>query len=121
MKLSIVSLYYFPSGNITLSFSDDYFLSNVKIIDDVTEEKKQQLLTIAQWPDAIQAAVGTWPCFNVIPEPDGSDQPCAACGKGNVSTRVQVYGQPYNSTTLEGCPPDPTIAAKKVFLFSFLV
>jgi len=98
---------------------DDYFLSNVKTVDDVTEERKRRLLGVAQWKAGLQTSVGTWPCFNVIsdlPADEKREKLCAACDKSQVSVRVQMYGQPYNSTTLEGCQPDPKVASQKDFL-----
>jgi hypothetical protein len=98
---------------------DDYFLSNVKTIDDITDSKKKKLLALLRWPPAVQAAVCTWPCFNVIREVNPSDvqsKTCAACGRLEVAVRVLMYGQPYNSTTLEGCQPDPKAMNEKNFL-----
>lgn len=100
--------------------ADDYFLSNVKTVDDVTEERKRRLLGVAQWKAGLQTSVGTWPCFNVIsdlPADEKREKLCAACDKSQVSVRVQMYGQPYNSTTLEGCQPDPKVASQKVSEF----
>jgi hypothetical protein len=100
--------------------ADDYFLSNVKTVDDVTEERKRRLLGVAQWKAGLQTSVGTWPCFNVIsdlPADEKQEKLCAACDKSQVSVRVQMYGQPYNSTTLEGCQPDPKVASQKVSEF----
>lgn len=102
---------------IIFLFLDDYFLSNVKTVDDITENHKRKLLNVARWPDRLQASVSTWPCFNVITELSASDiegKLCAACHQPNVSLRVLMYGQPYNSTTLEGCPPDPQAILEKV-------
>ncbi|KAK9870338.1 hypothetical protein WA026_006423 [Henosepilachna vigintioctopunctata] len=98
---------------------DDYFLSNVKTIDDITESKKNCLLAILRWPASVQAAVCTWPCFNIIREvnlADGESRTCAACSKMGVAVRVLMYGQPYNSTTLEGCQPDQNAMNEKDFL-----
>lgn len=98
---------------------DDYFLSNVKTVDDITEDRKRKLLSITRWPDRLQASVSTWPCFNIITELTPGDvegRICVACQQPNVSLRVIMYGQPYNSTTLEGCPPDPQAILEKDFL-----
>ena len=35
--------------------------------------------------------------------------------------RIQMYGQPYNSTTLEGCQPDPKALFEKVIFFFLLI
>lgn len=97
--------------------SDEYFLSNVKTIDDVTDSKKQKLLSILQWPASLITAISTWPCYNVIRElnpTDAQQWKCAACLQIGVAVRVLMYGQPYNSTTLEGCQPDPQVVNEKV-------
>lgn len=98
---------------------DDYFLSNVKTIDEITESRKNSLLTLVKWPLRVQAAVCTWPCFNIIKEVHESDahtKLCVSCNKLGVSVRVLMYGQPYNVTTLEGCQPDPKAINEKDFL-----
>jgi hypothetical protein len=95
--------------------ADDYFLSNVKAVDDIT-----RLLGVAQWKAGLQTSVGTWLFFNVIsdlPADEKREKLCAACDKSQVSVRVQMYGQPYNSTTLEGHQPDPKVASQKVSEF----
>lgn len=92
-------------------------MSNVQTIDDITDGKKQKLFALFRWPPTVQAAICTWPCYNVIREVSISDTQskcCAACGKLGVVVRVLMYGQPYNSTTLEGCQPDPNAINEKV-------
>lgn len=67
------------------------------------------MLNLLRWPNPVQVAVTTWPCFNVIRELNAADillRPCAACVNAGVAVRVLMYGQPYNSTTLEGCQPN---------------
>lgn len=99
---------------------DDYFLTNLKTVDEITEDRMQHLLRIAKWPNTLRISVGTWPCFNVIDEPTDGDgegaMPCIACEHSSATARVQMYGQPYDRTTLEGCPPDPKLASQKDFL-----
>lgn len=103
---------------------DDYFLSNVKTVDDITEDRKRKLLSITRWPERLQASVSTWPCFNIITELSPSDiegRPCVACQQPNVSVRVIMYGQPYNSTTLEGCHPDSQSILEKVNKIPYMI
>ncbi|XP_066246946.1 nuclear receptor coactivator 6-like isoform X1 [Euwallacea similis] len=97
---------------------DEYFLTNVQTIDDITESKKQKFLQLVRWPPNLQGAVCTWPCFNVLREiaqADAQSRTCAACGRNNVTVRVIMYGQPYNATTLEGCQPNPNAINEKDF------
>ncbi|KAF5308891.1 hypothetical protein FQR65_LT00591 [Abscondita terminalis] len=94
---------------------DEYFLTNVKTIDDITDSKRQKMISLLRWPNPVQIAVTTWPCFNVIREVSAADiqlKPCAACLRPGVAVRVLMYGQPYNSTTLEGCQPNPQTIEK---------
>lgn len=103
---------------------DEYFLTNVQTIDDITESKKRKLLELVRWPANLQAAVCIWPCFNVLREispTDAQSRTCAACGRNNVAVRVIMYGQPYNATTLEGCQPDPNAINEKVKPFNFSI
>ncbi|CAG9861726.1 unnamed protein product [Phyllotreta striolata] len=98
---------------------DDYFLSNVQTIDEITVSKRRKLFEILRWPAAVQSAVCTWPCFNVIREVSPADTQtkcCSACGRTGIAGRVLMYGQPYNATTLEGCQPDPNAINEKDFL-----
>ncbi|XP_060530425.1 uncharacterized protein LOC132704443 [Cylas formicarius] len=97
---------------------DEYFLTNVQTIDEITDIKKQKLLSLLKWPTSLQMAVCTWPCFNIIREigqVDASTKICAGCAKNSVAVRVLMYGQPYNATTLEGCQPDPNAINEKDF------
>ncbi|XP_018572236.1 uncharacterized protein LOC108911707 isoform X2 [Anoplophora glabripennis] len=99
--------------------NDDYFLSNVQTIDDITDSKKQKLFALLRWPPTVQGAVCTWPCFNVMREVNDVGvqvKKCAACSRAGVVVRVLMYGQPYNATTLEGCQPDPNAINEKDFL-----
>lgn len=89
----------------------------MKTIDDITNNKKQKLLSLLRWPPSVISAISIWPCFNVIRELNSTDalhRQCAACLQTGVGVRVLMYGQPYNSTTLEGCQPDPHAVNEKV-------
>lgn len=99
---------------------DDYFLSNVKTVDDVTEERKQHLMSTTKWRSNVITAVSTWPCLNILkdlPQSEYKGKLCAGCENDKVNTRVLLYGQPYNGTTLEGSPLDPNVIQEKDFLF----
>nr|CAH7726043.1 unnamed protein product [Callosobruchus chinensis]CAH7753118.1 unnamed protein product [Callosobruchus chinensis] len=103
---------------------DDYFLSNVQTIDDITESKKQSLFARLRWPGPLRQAVCTWPCLNMTRDDSGAaggggggrPRKCAGCESPAVAVRVLMYGQPYNATTLEGCQPDPSAINEKDFL-----
>ncbi|XP_053974648.1 uncharacterized protein LOC128874201 isoform X3 [Hylaeus volcanicus] len=98
---------------------DDYFLSNVKTVDEVTEERKRRLLSTTKWRTNVINAISTWPCLNVLkdlPSIEYKGKSCAGCQQSKIHARVLLYGQPYNATTLEGSPPDPRIPQEKDFL-----
>ena len=99
-------------------FTDEYFLSNVKTIDDITDKKKETLLLSTNWKQNVINALSTWPCVNILkdlPVIDFKGKLCAGCNEIKIYARVLLYGQPYNSTTLEGSPPDPKVPQEKVF------
>ncbi|KAK3909506.1 Glutamine and serine-rich protein 1 [Frankliniella fusca] len=95
---------------------DLYFLNNVKTVDDIVDDKRKRFLKVVNWRPELEASIATWPCFNIINEVSEDDHKiCAACDKPKVAARVLLYGQPYNSTTLEGCQPDPKLTSEKDF------
>lgn len=99
---------------------DEYFLSNVRTIDNLTDSKKQLLIQSSKWQnDLIAESITTWPCYNVIADLthlEKLNKYCAGCAKPLVDARLILYGQPYNNTTLEGCTPHPRIANIKDLL-----
>ncbi|XP_078047947.1 uncharacterized protein LOC144475688 isoform X2 [Augochlora pura] len=98
---------------------DDYFLSNVKTVDEITEERKRSLLSTTKWRLNVVNAISTWPCLDVLkdlPSTEYKGKSCAGCQYSKIHARVLLYGQPYNATTLEGSPPDPRIPQEKDFL-----
>ncbi|KZC12552.1 Glutamine and serine-rich protein 1 [Dufourea novaeangliae] len=98
---------------------DDYFLSNVKTVDEVTDERKRRLLSTTKWRLNVVNAISTWPCLNVLKDLSSIEykgKSCAGCQQSKIHARVLLYGQPYNGTTLEGSPPDPRIPQEKDFL-----
>lgn len=98
-------------------YLDDYFLSNVKTVDEVTEERKRRLLSTTKWKPNIVTALSTWPCVNVLkdlPPSENKGKHCAGCQQTRIYARILLYGQPYNGTTLEGSPPDPRVPHEKV-------
>ncbi|XP_014213242.1 uncharacterized protein LOC106642854 isoform X2 [Copidosoma floridanum] len=98
---------------------DDYFLSNVKTVDEITEERKQRLLSTTNWQSNVVTALSTWPCINVLRDniADYKGKSCAGCSRVKIHARVLLYGQPYNSTTLEGSQPNPQVPQEKDFMF----
>ena len=55
-----------PRGSLTLkmSFSDDYFVSNIEKVDSVTLLRKDKVMSGVVWSTRFHQAVSTWPCFN---------------------------------------------------------
>uniref|UniRef100_A0ABD2XCJ4 DUF4211 domain-containing protein n=1 Tax=Trichogramma kaykai TaxID=54128 RepID=A0ABD2XCJ4_9HYME len=97
---------------------DEYFLLNVKKVDEITEERKQRLLSTTKWQSNVITALSTWPCINLLKDNIADrNKTCSGCGRVKLFSRILLYGQPYNSTTLEGCPPVPQVPQEKDFLF----
>ncbi|XP_038213776.1 dentin sialophosphoprotein-like isoform X1 [Zerene cesonia] len=98
---------------------DEYFLSNVKTVDEVTETMRSRVSSSAGGAGgggaagarALDAAVGTWPGLSVA----AGAGACRACARPAVA-RLLLYGQPYNPATLEPVQPDARLAYEKEFL-----
>ncbi|VVC91610.1 unnamed protein product [Leptidea sinapis] len=93
----------------------EYFLSNVKTVDEVTETMRSRVssgvLGNGGGARSIDAAVGTWPGLSVT----AGNGTCRACSRPAVA-RLLLYGQPYNPGTLEPVQPDARLAYEKEFL-----
>ncbi|XP_039280231.1 uncharacterized protein LOC111049075 [Nilaparvata lugens] len=101
--------------------NDTYFLNSVKTIDEKTCDRRKQLSEFAKLQPMVEKSVATWPCIDVLqdsPQTDAdiSKEMCASCLTSAATKRVIVFGQPYNSDNLEGCPPDPEVSKHKNFL-----
>ncbi|XP_047022941.1 uncharacterized protein LOC124632228 isoform X2 [Helicoverpa zea] len=92
---------------------DEYFLSNVKTVDEVTESMRARVSGggAAAGARALDAAAATWPGLSVA----GGAGACRACARPAVA-RLLLYGQPYNPATLEPVQPDARLAYEKEFL-----
>ncbi|GBP39115.1 hypothetical protein EVAR_27074_1 [Eumeta japonica] len=98
---------------------DEYFLSNVKTVDEVTEMMRARVSCGAGGAGgaggasagarALDVAVATWPGFSVAAATEGV---CRACARP-VIARLLLYGQPYNTATLEAIQPDARLAYEK--------
>ena len=49
---------------LTISLSDDYFVSNIEKVDSVTLLRKDKLMTGTTWTLRFQHAITTWPNLN---------------------------------------------------------
>ncbi|XP_052738213.1 uncharacterized protein LOC112049212 isoform X3 [Bicyclus anynana] len=92
---------------------DEYFLSNVKTVDEVTETMRSRVSSGGGGGGAraLDAALGTWPGLSVA----AGSGVCRACSRPAVA-RLLLYGQPYNPGTLEPVQPDARLAYEKEFL-----
>ncbi|XP_054710025.1 uncharacterized protein LOC129219756 [Uloborus diversus] len=78
--------------------NDEYFLSNIKEIESVSEEKKKTLVKDF-WEETLQKCADTYPCVNIL-DSLSEDETCEVCKKEGASKLLQFYGQPYDWTTL---------------------
>ncbi|XP_075214324.1 uncharacterized protein LOC142320438 isoform X3 [Lycorma delicatula] len=95
---------------------DEYFLINMKAIDDVTEDHRQRFIKCVGWQNRIlEQSLSTWPCYNVLYGLKNTEttKACESCDAVDAANRVIAYGQPYNNENLEGRPPDPEVQGHK--------
>lgn len=92
-------------------------MSNVKTIDDLTNERKARLLSTTTWASRMVYSIETWPCYNVINDlgmANINQIICVGCNQRGIASRLLLYGQPYNSNTIEAIQPDNRITYDKV-------
>lgn len=98
-------------------YLDQYFLSSVKIIDQLSIERKENLRTTVPWPRRTLYSIETWPCYNIIKDlgvTNNGQIICATCNKRAIVSRIILYGQPYNANTIEPIQADNRVAFEKV-------
>ncbi|XP_065214388.1 uncharacterized protein LOC135841378 [Planococcus citri] len=91
--------------------NDDYFLSNMKVIDEVTATYLTDLTGVIKWKEnSLSILVKTWPFLSIKSiRGDSSKIKCSSCSKTNSKQTAIFYGQPYQRETLQGCNPNSSI------------
>lgn len=93
-----------------LSFVEQYFLENLQIIDEFTQQRKLQLRTCMSWPERIMQSLETWPhIMSHFVDENNHQITCDICNKrGDDSQvrRVLLYGQPYNENSMRPIQPN---------------
>lgn len=79
--------------------NDEYFLSNIREIEKVTEDKKM-LLCKDTWDQELKKCAEIYPCVNILDHVNNGGVKCQVCGITDSEKLLQFYGQPYDWTTL---------------------
>lgn len=83
--------------------NDEYFLSHMKEIEDVTDEKKKNIFKDKQ-VEEILTTVEIFPILEILPNNE-SENNCQICNEVKAQNIVQCQGQPYDSSSLESKTP----------------
>lgn len=95
-------------------FSDDYFLSKVKLIDEYTESRKNCILVSTNWTKVLTFSLCTWPLLETIVNVHVNQINCMVCNQSEVRNQIKLSGRPYNPMTLQEVTPDERIPYIKV-------
>lgn len=98
-------------------FSDDYFLSKVKLIDEYTESRKNCILVSTNWTKVLTFSLCTWPLLETIVNVHVNQLNCMVCNQSEVRNQIKLSGRPYNPMTLQEVTPDERIPYIKVKVF----
>lgn len=89
----------------------------MKTIDVLTKERKNRLLSTVTWPQRMIYSIEAWPCYNVVTDlgmANVNQIVCGGCSQRGIAARFILYGQPYNSDTIETTQPDNRLPYEKV-------
>lgn len=98
--------------NRCFPYPDVYFLSNMKVIDEVTATYLSDLTGVVKWgSNNVNILVKTWPFISIknIRDSSKSTTKCSSCTETNAKQTAIFYGQPYQRETLQGCKPNSSI------------
>ncbi len=92
-------------------------MSNIERIDSATNSRWENLLNGVVWNVHFRHALDTWPCINDLGA-NAAAGPGAKCGACEAPTQtlsmVQMFGQPYDPTSLKTVPPSESAQMNRV-------
>lgn len=106
-----------------LQTPDDYFLSNVKTIDDLNVERKERVRSTVAFPPLMVRSLETWPCYSQQTDlgvMNNGQIICVGCNKRDIVTRLTLFGQAYNTNTIDPVQLDARITFEKVRIATHL-
>lgn len=102
-----------------LEEKDHYFLTNIQVIENLTEDRKRRMIDVVMWPKSVVQSIGTWPCFNLnsdLGTANLNHLVCNTCLQPGIATRLLLYGQPYHQFTLEAVQVEARMMCDKELL-----
>ena len=102
--------------NLNRTFLDEYFVTNIERVDSVTLVRKDKVMNGVSWTINFRHAIDTWPCMNDLgPTAASAQDKCGACDRDKSAvTMIQMFGQPYDPTSLKTIPPSEQAQMNRV-------
>ncbi|XP_067135485.1 uncharacterized protein [Centruroides vittatus] len=98
--------------------NDEYFLSHMKEIEDMSEERKKKIFQNNKFPDEIKTAVETFPRLEILPNNESEDN-CQVCNEVKSQHTLQYRGMPYDPSSLESkelSSEEQSLSLKKILV-----
>ena len=91
-------------------------MTNIERVDSVTLTRKNKVMNGVTWTINFKHAIDTWPCMNDLgPTATSAQEKCGACDREKSAvTMIQMFGQPYDGTSLKTIPPSEQAQMNRV-------
>ncbi|XP_043190897.1 uncharacterized protein LOC122364520 isoform X1 [Amphibalanus amphitrite] len=79
---------------------DEYFMKNVAIVQEANLTRKNKIMELKSWDESTQEELDSLPVLELVLLRNVPPSECAVCHQTANARLVQIYGRPYDPSTL---------------------